>query len=122
MADWCRSLTSQENLRALVGCGLLDEGGWLISGAEEAPTLPPGYVVSFVRFHERGLAFPFHPFVMTLFKYLKVQLHFLNPNEIQHMALPSSPYVRGTWESSPTSPYGDTSSASSCCEKQRSKG
>jgi hypothetical protein len=29
---------SQENLQALVGCCLLDEGGWLILGAEEALT------------------------------------------------------------------------------------
>jgi hypothetical protein len=38
---------SQENLWALVRHGLLDEDGWLISGAEEASTLPLGYVVSF---------------------------------------------------------------------------
>jgi hypothetical protein len=42
---------SQENLQALVGRGLLYEGGWLIPGAEEAPTPPPSYVVSFIRFH-----------------------------------------------------------------------
>jgi hypothetical protein len=57
----------------------------LIPGAKEAPTLPPSYVVSFVRFHEWGPAFPLHPFVMTLFKYLQVQFHFLNPNGNQHM-------------------------------------
>jgi hypothetical protein len=85
VTDWRRSLTSQGNLQALVGRGLLDEGGWLIPNAEEAPTPPPGYVVSFVRFHERGLVVPLHLFDMTLFKYLRVQLHFLNPNEIQHM-------------------------------------
>lgn len=30
MADWRRSFMSQENLWALVGRGLLNEGGWLI--------------------------------------------------------------------------------------------
>jgi hypothetical protein len=58
----------------------------LISGAKEALTSPLGYVASFVRFHERGLALPLHPFVVTLFKYLQVQLHFLNSDKIQHMA------------------------------------
>jgi hypothetical protein len=31
---------------------------WLILGTEEVPIPPFGYVVLFVRFHERGLAFP----------------------------------------------------------------
>jgi hypothetical protein len=39
---------SQENLWALLGRGLLNEGGWLILGAEKAPTPPPGYMLSFV--------------------------------------------------------------------------
>lgn len=45
--------------------------------------MPPlGYMVLSVRFHEQGLAFPHHPFIVTLFKYLQVQLHYLNPNGI----------------------------------------
>lgn len=48
---------SQESLWALVGRGLLDKSGWLILGTVEALISPLGYMVSFVCFHERGLAF-----------------------------------------------------------------
>jgi hypothetical protein len=57
----------------------------LIPSAEEASS-PVGYMVLFVHFHERGVAFPLHPFVVNLFKYLQVQLYYLNPNGIQHIA------------------------------------
>jgi hypothetical protein len=33
-----------------------------LAGSEEALTLPPGYMVSFVHFHELGLTFPHHTF------------------------------------------------------------
>jgi hypothetical protein len=35
---------------------------------------------------------------------------------------PSLLYVRGTYASNPSSPYGDTSSALSCCRRARSRG
>lgn len=42
-------------------------------------------MVSFVHFHERGFAMPLHPFLVGLLHHYKVQLHHLNPNEVQHM-------------------------------------
>jgi hypothetical protein len=59
MVDWHRSLMSSGNLQALIKHGLLDECGWMIPGAKEALTPHVGYLVSFIRFHERGLAPPF---------------------------------------------------------------
>ena len=50
---------SSGNLQALIKHGLLDECGWMIPGAKEALTPHVGYLVSFIRFHERGLAPPF---------------------------------------------------------------
>jgi hypothetical protein len=36
---------------------------WIIPNNEEEPMPPNGYVVSFVLFHERGLAMPPHQFL-----------------------------------------------------------
>lgn len=52
MTCWHQSLVNQEHLRALAGRGLLDDGNWLAPDAKETTTPPPGYVVSFVHFHE----------------------------------------------------------------------
>jgi hypothetical protein len=43
---------------------------------------PDGYVISFVHFHERGLATPTHRFLRGLLHYYKIELQYLNPNEI----------------------------------------
>lgn len=91
---------------------LVDDGEWLIPGTKEVPTLPLGYMGSFVCFHEQGLAFPLHPFTVTLFKYLQVQLHYLNPNRILHIAAFIT-LCEGYLGMSPTSLYGDISLVSS---------
>jgi hypothetical protein len=46
------------------------------------PGPPDGYVISFVHFHERGLATPAHLFLRGLLHYYKIELQYLNPNEI----------------------------------------
>jgi hypothetical protein len=48
--------------------------------------LPDDYVVSFVHFHNRGLAAPAHRFLLGLLHYYKIKLQHLNPNGIQHIA------------------------------------
>lgn len=45
----------------------LPHSAFLLADAEETLAPPPSYVVSFVHFHERGLAFPLHTFDVTLF-------------------------------------------------------
>jgi hypothetical protein len=51
----------------LIRCVLLRAGStmmeWLMSGGEDAPTLPDGYVVAFVPFLEHGLTSPPHRFL-----------------------------------------------------------
>ena len=44
------------------------------------------YVVSFAHFHERGLATPAHKFLWGLLRFYKIEVQYLNPNGIQHMA------------------------------------
>jgi 4-amino-4-deoxy-L-arabinose transferase-like glycosyltransferase len=45
----------------------LPHSAFLLADAVETLAPPPSYVVSFVHFHERGLAFPLHTFDVTLF-------------------------------------------------------
>jgi hypothetical protein len=51
------------------------------------PTPLAGHVVSFVHFHECGLTMPPHRFLLGILHYYKIQLHHLNPNGIQHIAV-----------------------------------
>ena len=47
---------------------------------------PPGYVVSFVNFHDRGFALPANRFFCGLLHEYGIRLHHLNPNGIQDIA------------------------------------
>jgi hypothetical protein len=51
-------------MEALVKCGLLrartEVNEWIVLGDKKVMMPPDGYVVSFVPFHERGLAVPPH--------------------------------------------------------------
>jgi hypothetical protein len=60
---------------------------WELPGGHEFLALPAGYVVSFVHFHERGIAMPPHCFLLGLLHYCEIQLHHLNPNAIQHITI-----------------------------------
>jgi hypothetical protein len=55
------------------------------SGA--TPTPPPGYVLSFVSFHEWGFGVPASRFMRALLHYYGVELHNLNPNSIVQAAI-----------------------------------
>jgi hypothetical protein len=50
--------------------------------SEADPTPPPGYVVSFTPFHERGFGMPANRFMRALPHYYRVELHNFNPNSI----------------------------------------
>ena len=47
---------------------------WLVPDREDAPALLDAYVVSFVPFHERGLAIPPHPFFRGLLHSYQIEL------------------------------------------------
>ena len=51
------------------------------------PSPPDGYVISFACFHEHGFATLTHRLLRGLLHYYKIELHHLNPNGIQHMAV-----------------------------------
>jgi hypothetical protein len=55
------------------------------SGA--APSPPPGYVVSFVSFHERGFGVPTSRFMRAILHVYGVELHNLSPNSISQAAI-----------------------------------
>jgi hypothetical protein len=54
--------------------------------ADREPNLPFGYVVSFVRFHERGFAAPASRFMRGLCYHYGVELHNFAPNVISQAA------------------------------------
>jgi hypothetical protein len=55
--------------------------------SEVNPTPPPGYVVSFIPFHERGFGVPASRFMRALLHYNGVELHNFNPNSIAQVAI-----------------------------------
>jgi hypothetical protein len=60
---------------------------WIVPPAgDRAPNPPEGYVVSFVRFHERGFNTPASRFMRALCHYYGVELHNFAPNAISQAA------------------------------------
>jgi hypothetical protein len=90
---WPFSTVAVEDLEALVTDGLLHplSGGpqpeWMAPASEADPTPPPGYVVSFIPFHERGFGVPASCFMRALLHYYGVELHNFNPNSIVQAAI-----------------------------------
>jgi hypothetical protein len=89
---WPSSTVIVGDLEALVADGLLCplSGGpqpeWMVP-SEADPTPPPGYVVSFIPFHERGFGVPASRFMRALLHYYGVELHNFNPNSIAQAAI-----------------------------------
>jgi hypothetical protein len=56
---------------------------WIVPLARgHAPNPPSGYVVSFIRFHERGFMAPTSRFMRALYLHYGVELHNFAPNAI----------------------------------------
>jgi hypothetical protein len=90
---WPRSSAMQLSLGELVTAGQLavNEDGrpavWIVPHPNEREPNPPfGYVVSFVRFHERGFAAPANRFMWALCYHYGVELHNFTPNVISQAA------------------------------------
>jgi hypothetical protein len=86
---WPRSTATQLSLSELVTAGQLaaNEDGrpatWIMPHPNERePNLPFGYVVSFIRFHERGFPAPASCFMRALCYHYGVELHNFTPNAI----------------------------------------
>ena len=90
MDPWCCSDITFQCMEGLVHRSLLHAWTtakeWLLPGEKDVSSPPDGYVVSFAHFHEHGFATPAHRFLRGLLHYYKIELHYLNPNGIQHMA------------------------------------
>jgi hypothetical protein len=90
---WPFSTVVVDDLEALVADGLLrplsgdPQPEWMAPASEADPTPPPGYVVSFVSFHERGFGVPASRFMRALLHYYGVELHNFNPNSIAQAAI-----------------------------------
>jgi hypothetical protein len=81
---WLFSTVTVGDLEALIADGLLYplsgdlQPEWMAPASEADPAPPPGYVVSFVSFHERGFGVPASRFMRALLHYYGVELHNLN--------------------------------------------
>jgi hypothetical protein len=90
---WPFSTVTAEDLEDLVAEGLLrplsDERQpeWIPPASGTAPSPPPGYVVSFVSFHERGFGVPASRFMREIMYNYEVELHNLSPNSISQAAI-----------------------------------
>jgi hypothetical protein len=90
---WPSSIVTAGDLEDLVAEGLLrplsDERQpeWIPPSNGVAPSPPPGYVVSFVSFHERGFGVPASRFMRAILHHYGVELHNLSPNSISQAAI-----------------------------------
>jgi hypothetical protein len=90
---WERSTATTLSLGLLVTGGQLaanvegQPAEWIVpSERDRVPNPPYGYVVSFVRFHERGFAAPASRFMRALCYHYGVELHNFTPNAISQAA------------------------------------
>jgi hypothetical protein len=90
---WERSSATRLALGQLVTAGQLAENvdgrpaEWIVPPARDhAPNPPSGYVVSFIRFHERGFMAPASRFMRALCFHYGVELHNFAPNAISQAA------------------------------------
>ena len=61
---------------------------WISPHPDETEPKPPqGYIVSFVRLHERGFGVPVSRFMRALCEYYGVELHNFSPNSISQAAV-----------------------------------
>ena len=84
---WCQSTMDAHTLEGLVAGGQLSgitnkvKSEWLVpASSHRVPNPPEGYVVSFVRLHERGFNAPANRFMRALCFYYGVELHNFAPN------------------------------------------
>jgi hypothetical protein len=90
---WPRSTATRLSLSELVTASQLAANedarpaAWIVPHPNKRePNLPFGYVVSFIRFHERGFAAPASRFMRALCYHYGVELHNFTPNAISQAA------------------------------------
>ena len=91
MGSWFPSTATEETLQELVVRGGLpartDAMEWMVPEVGHVePAPPPGYIVSFMAFHERGFNVPAHDFPRGLLRRWELELQHLTPNGMLHLA------------------------------------
>ena len=78
MEPWPHFDVLHARMKGLVKKGLLRARTaameWIVPGGEDEPSLPDGYIISFVPFDERGLMTPPHRFLRGLLHYCRLDL------------------------------------------------
>jgi hypothetical protein len=123
---WPFSTVTADNLEALVVDGLLrplsgdPQPEWMAPPSGAALSPPPGYVLSFVSFHERGFRVPASHFMRAILHVYGVELHNLSPNSIAQAAIFAA-VCEGFLGIAPTGTYGPISSPWSFLPRRRGK-
>jgi hypothetical protein len=93
LLPWNRSTVTEFALNKLVNGGQLalnlegSPSAWIVPpAADREPNPPYGYVVSFIRHHERDFAAPASRFMHGLCHHYRVELHNFAPNAISQAA------------------------------------
>jgi len=91
---WYACHTTKAALDTRVKSGLLRPitdvraSEWIVPPANDRePNPPPGYVVCFLSFLDRGFGTPAGRLIHALLHYYEVELHNLNPNSIMQAAI-----------------------------------
>jgi hypothetical protein len=123
---WPFSTVTMDDLEALVADGLLrplsgdPQPEWMAPPSGAVPSLPPGYVLSFVSFHERGFGVPASRFMRAILHSYGVELHNLSPNSIAQAAIFAT-VCEGFLGIAPTGTCGPISSPRSFLPRRRGK-
>ena len=91
MGSWVPSKVTSAELARLANLGWLPgltaAEEWIVPSAEHrVPEPPPGYIVSFTAFHERGFNVPADDFLRRALAHWGLELQHLTPNGVLHMA------------------------------------
>ena len=120
------SKSFHHDLEALVAEGLLrplsgdSQPEWMAPPSGVAPSPPPGYVVSFASFHERGFGVPASRFMRAILHVYGVELHNLSPNSISQAAIFAA-VCEGYWGLTLTGTCGLISSPRSFLLRRRGR-
>lgn len=91
MVFWYCSDVTNDHTSSLASCNLIYESTkameWMAPGDEDVSRPPNDYVVSFLLFHECGLALLPHCFFCGLLHHYNIELLHLNPYGIKHIAM-----------------------------------
>jgi len=86
---WPPSNVTRSALDARVKVGILrhltdaELPEWIVPSANDRePNPPPGYVVCFLSFLDRGFGTPADRLIRAILHYYEVELHNLNPNSV----------------------------------------